>query len=91
MPDALSSFSAVDALDPFSQRFAGETVDSAFSARPVARLDSSLGARSNSEIEGLLAEFSVQVTLTAFVTARDEIRRQNEQIIARLNEAREES
>ena len=73
-------------FEPVSPHFPADTIDST----SAVRLDASLEAGSNSEVDELLAGFSVHVTLAAFVMARDEIRRQNEQIISRLNEARDE-
>ncbi len=56
-------------------------------SRPGAGVD----VLANSEIEGLLAELSVHAAMTTFILTRDELRRQNEQMVSRLKEAQEEA
>jgi hypothetical protein len=90
MPDAISAVSSANSAAPISA-----WQESSDSARPAVakELASPDSAALQDELasDELMNELSVQVALTTFVIARDEIRRQGEQITARMKEAQEES
>ncbi len=90
MPDAINAISSAASAAPISAW--QESSDPARSAvaKELASPDSA-AVQDELTSDELMNELSVQVALTTFVIARDEIRRQGEQIIARMKEAQEES
>jgi hypothetical protein len=90
MADAVSAISA-----PGAANSATAWPPAAESSRAIAAKDLAPGEiaplESDLLVTELIAELTVHVALTSFVLARDEIRRQSEQISIRMKQAQEES